>query len=403
MDNAITNAGELAQNAIDNFIELWLIGAKEIFGSDDVPPETYAPVPFYSVGAGYWNNGMWNMSATQTGGISPARCEWAVWTEGEPSELKIDLKTTAVNIPSRPVEWNNEAASYWSNERNIDIEVNKNYIISNEVDYIGYYFSGVTNNNPSCICGFKNTLGVADRFTDLALTTVYKYDGTEIAAANKLRIIQNNQAIQPSNDVYRGIDIVSQGYLNLPRTSDSYWFTVMPDIGDNIYNDNFYDMIENHNTTNNYYTDEYNNTYNEYHIDLPSGLGFDIGVGPLGVGIGVAPVVGVNPSINFDDLLDILTPIVDDLNDNAGYNTEIVIHDYEYYLYKDMGDFFITPLHQYDKIPVAPSFDGTIDLADYPTVLAEGANTFLNFMPATLSALFTAAFVACVIIKKLGR
>lgn len=403
MDNIINNAGELAQNAIDNFIKLWITGAKKILGTDDVPSDTYAPVPFYSAGAGYWQNGMWNMSATQQGGVSPARCDWAVWTDGEPSDLKIDVKTSAVNIASRPAAWNSEAANWWGDSSNIDLEVNEPYIINNGIDYIGYYFSGVINNNPSSICGFKNSLGTADRFPQLVLTTVYKYDGTTLITADKLRILQNNDTIDPANNIYRGADIVSQGYLNLPRTSDSYWFTVMPDIGNNIFNDNFFDQIENHNTTNNYYTDEYNNTYNEYHIDLPSGLGFDVGVGPLGIGIGVVPQVGIDPTINFDDLVDILTPVINDLNDNSGYTNEIVIHDYEYYLYSDAGDFFIQPLHQYDKLPTAPQINQTIDFSEYPAILAQTSTAFFNMLPVTLSALLAATLVIAVLIRNIGR
>lgn len=403
MDNIITNAGQMAQNAIDNFIELWIIGAREILGIEDVPPDTYAPVPFYAAGAGYWYNGMWNMSATQTGGASPARCDWAVWTDGDPSELKIDVRSSAVPIPSRPAAWNSEAAAWWGNSSNIDILVDYPYIINNGVDYIGYYFSGVVNNNPSSICGFKNSLGSSDRFPSLANTTVYKYDGTSLATADKLRIIQSNEPIDPVNNVYNGVDIVSQGYLNLPRTSDAYWFSVMPDVGDNIFNENFYDQIENHNTTNNYYTDEYNNTYNEYHIDLPSGLGFDVGVGPLGVGIGVVPQVGIDPTINFDDLVDILTPAINYLNDNSGYDNEIVIHDYEYYLYKDAGDFFIQPLHQYGKLPSAPVIDSSLDLSSYPSAIGTIATKFIDFLPLSISGLLAGAVIVSAMVSFIRR
>lgn len=112
--------------------------------------------------------------------------------------------------------------------------------------------------------------------------------------------------------------------------------------------------------------------------------------------------------LTYDDFYDITNHIIDDLSVNLGDewngdNTPVHFPSYDDVKYGDMGDFYITPLHQYDKIQPAPSFDGTIDLGDYPTVFAEGATTFLNFMPATLSALFTAAFVACVVLKKLGR
>lgn len=139
-------------------------------------------------------------------------------------------------------------------------------------------------------------------------------------------------------------------------------------------------------TTNNYHTTTYttnegdtiNIRYNEYSVNLGSS-GFEM---------------------SYDDVYNIFADII---LPNIPQGNTLVVPTYDDVKYQDMGDFYIEPLHQYDKIPVAPAFDGTIDLADYPTVLAEGANTFLDFMPATLSALFTAAFVACVVIRKLGR
>lgn len=105
--------------------------------------------------------------------------------------------------------------------------------------------------------------------------------------------------------------------------------------------------------------------------------------------------------ISYDDIYNIFAGIIiPSLPD--GQNT-LIVPTYDDIKYEDMGDFYIQPLHQYDTIPSAPTFDGTIDLGNYPTVLAESANTFLNFMPVTLSALFTAAFVVCVLLRKLGR
>lgn len=401
MGNTIDNIGQTAQNVIDNFIKMWIQGAKILVGDDNVTTDTYAPVPFYATGAGYWTNGMWNMSATQQTGFSTAHVDWAVWTEGEPSDLKFDYNITPINIPTRPAEWNTESSNWWTTNGNIGAEINLPYIINNQIDYIGYYFSPSVNNNTSSICGFVNTL--TDRFPQIILSEVYKYDGTLLYSGTATRIVSNNQTIEPENQVYRASDIISNGYLNLPRNADSFWFSVMPDVGNNVFQDNFYDTIENHNTTNNYYTDEYNNTYNEYHIDLPSGLGFDVGVGPLGVGIGVAPVVGINPSITFDDLLDILTPIVNDLNDNSGYDTEIQIYDLDHYLYEDMGDFYIEPLHQYDKLPTAPQIEQEIDFGEYPAVLAETSTAFFNMLPATFSALLAGTLVLAVLIRNIGR
>lgn len=108
--------------------------------------------------------------------------------------------------------------------------------------------------------------------------------------------------------------------------------------------------------------------------------------------------------MSFDELTDYFNMLLVDIKQNfSDVDSNVVFPSWDDLNYIDQGNFYIEPLHQYDQIPVAPTFNGTIDLADYPTVLAEGANIFLDFMPATLSALFTAAFVACVVIRKLGR
>lgn len=147
--------------------------------------------------------------------------------------------------------------------------------------------------------------------------------------------------------------------------------------------------VVNYDTTNNYYNTETYTTENGYTVTVYN-TDTSINIGTQGI------------PVSYNDIFDIFNNVVLPSLPVALQDT-IVIPTYDEIKYEDVGDFYIEPLHQYDIIPVAPAFDGTIDLADYPTVLAEGANTFLDFMPATLSALFTAAFVACVVIRKLGR
>lgn len=116
--------------------------------------------------------------------------------------------------------------------------------------------------------------------------------------------------------------------------------------------------------------------------------------------------LGLSGNLSYSDIENAFDILLTNMNNNLTDGNKYPVIDFPSYdeiKYADMGDFYIEPLHQYDLVPAAPTFDGTIDLGDYPKVLSEGANTFLNFMPATLSALFTAAFVACVVIKKLGR
>lgn len=107
--------------------------------------------------------------------------------------------------------------------------------------------------------------------------------------------------------------------------------------------------------------------------------------------------------LTFDDLYNIFNDtILPFVNTNQG--TDITFPTYDEIKYVDMGDFYIEPLHQYDKLPQAPTFDGTIDLGDYPRVIGASANTFLSFLPASLSALLCAVFIIAIILDNLrGR
>ena len=52
--------------------------------------------------------------------------------------------------------------------------------------------------------------------------------------------------------------------------------------------------------------------------------------------------------------------------------------------YKDYGDFSIKPLHQC-KPPHAQTFDGTIDLGDYPRVIGASVKYYMGLLPAGIS------------------
>lgn len=114
------------------------------------------------------------------------------------------------------------------------------------------------------------------------------------------------------------------------------------------------------------------------------------------VNVGTADV-----PISYNDLFDIFANvIIPSLPD--GQNT-IVVPTYDEIKYSDMGDFYITPLHQYDKLPTAPQIEQEIDFGEYPAVLAETSTAFLNLLPATFSALLAGTLVLAVLIRNLGR
>lgn len=135
-----------------------------------------------------------------------------------------------------------------------------------------------------------------------------------------------------------------------------------------------------HTTT--YTTNEGDNItirYNEYSVNLGS-AGFEL---------------------SYDDLFDIFANvIIPSLPD--GQNN-IIVPTYDEIKYSDMGDFYITPLHQYDKLPTAPQIEQEIDFGEYPSVLAETSTAFLNMLPVTFSALLAGTLVLAVLIRNIGR
>lgn len=135
-----------------------------------------------------------------------------------------------------------------------------------------------------------------------------------------------------------------------------------------------------HTTT--YTTNEGDNItirYNEYSVNLGS-AGYEL---------------------SYDDLFDIFANIIiPSLPD--GQNT-IVVPTYDEIKYSDQGNFYITPLHQYNKLPTAPQIEQEIDFGEYPAVLAETSTAFFNMLPATFSALLAGTLVLAVLIRNIGR
>lgn len=403
--------GKTAQNAIDNFIDLWLTGLDILTGGEP-NEDTKAPMPFYCAGRGAWRSSNSNISGVEgeNYGWSYAICDWQVYSMDSTYDLHVDCNYAGLENPSRPAEWNAATLAYWNQDNNrITWNVDESYIINNQIDYFGYLFSADTA-RPSAISGFRIVGDSTEYYRELVYGKWLKYDDSVLAEAHMLQIVNHN--VMPEYDNYRfagALAPITNNFLNLSRYDDSFWVTVMPTGGNTSVANNFYDQTETHNTNNQYLTENnIENYYNTYEINLPDGMGFNVGVGgggfnisPITIPVGVAPIIA--PEIDFDDLIDILTPVVDDLNDNNDYN--IQLHDFEYYVsrYKDYGDFYITPLHQYDKLPAAPAFDGSVDLGDYPKYIGSAAQTFLNFMPAGLSALLAACFIGCVIIRNLKR
>lgn len=399
--------GKTAQNAIDTFIDLWIHGLDVLTGGDPVP-DVQAPMPFYEAGQGYWfayNSGVVSDTAPMSYGWSYAMVDWVMYTKDEDDRIPyIELECGGIENSSRPAEWNSAVLAYW-NKDILEYGINEAGIINSGADYLGIQFRADTS-DPSAVAGLK-AIDPLFWYKDIIDAGVWRtFNGSVAGTFSRVTIQQRNDSY-----VYSGAPNPATGnHLVLPRTADGYWVSISHPQGNETLINNYYDTIKNHNENNEYVTNnDYNSYYNTYEITLKDGTDLNVGFGPAGFGIAVGGVaggaVGIEPKIDFDDLIDILAPMVDDLNDNANYDIDLQLHDFDYYVsrYKDYGDFYITPLHQYDKLPAAPSFDGSIDLGDYPKYIGSSAQTFLNFMPAGISALLAACFIGCVIIRNLKR
>lgn len=399
--------GKTAQNAIDTFIDLWLYGVDILTGGEPAP-DVQAPMPFYEAGQGYWfsyNSGVISNTAPMSYGYSYSMVDWVMFTKEDDDRIPyIEIDCGGVEESSRPAEWNSAVLNYW-NKDILEYGINDAGIINSGTDFIGLNFSS-NSADPSAVAGLKATDRYFSYKTLIDSGVWRRYDDTVEATFDRVRIVQNNEL----NVYYGNIKPVSDYHLNLPRTADGYWVSISHPQGNSNQINNYYDTIKNHNENNQYVTNNnYNSYYDNYEITLKDGTDIDVGFGPAGFGIAVGGVaggaVGIEPKIDFDDLIDLLTPMVDDLNNNANYDVEIQLHDFDYYVsrYKDYGDFYIQPLHQYDKIGSAPAFDGTVDFGDIPKVVGESANSFLGLLGGSLSALLCGCFITALIVRKMGR
>lgn len=150
-----------------------------------------------------------------------------------------------------------------------------------------------------------------------------------------------------------------------------------------------------------YYDNDYH-TSNTYNYNGGSGDGGgDVYVGGGAGGLVVCPV----GAVGYADIELALDSFIHDLNLNFGDSDNIYPFDdfpsYNEIKYKDMGDFYIQPIDQYDKLPTAPTFDGSIDVKDYPLFVANSTTSFLDLLPVSISAFLCAAVVISLLIGKI--
>lgn len=119
--------------------------------------------------------------------------------------------------------------------------------------------------------------------------------------------------------------------------------------------------------------------YNEYGVNI----------GSLGV------------PVSFDDIYDIFADII--IPSLPDGQNNIIVPTYEQLKYSDMGDFYIRPLHQYGELPTAPTFENSLDLAEYPSTIGSVASRYIDFLPVSISALLAGAVIVSAIVSFIRR
>lgn len=153
----------------------------------------------------------------------------------------------------------------------------------------------------------------------------------------------------------------------------------------------------------------YNNsdyhTYNTYNFNGGSGNGG----GTIAVGGGAGGlVVGLGGIFNFGDLELSINTTIDDINHNLSNSDNAipaVFPSYDDIKYEDMGSFYITPIEQIDKLPVAPDVGDTVpDISDYLTIVGGAVSSFYNMIDGLgVSLMLVFTFLICLLINHLKK
>lgn len=163
---------------------------------------------------------------------------------------------------------------------------------------------------------------------------------------------------------------------------------------------NTYNIINDYTNTVNYDGDTVYNYYNDYGDIVINGGGIG------GGGAVIAPVGG----LAYADVKLILDSLIDDLNLRFDFGANggtplSYAPTWEELHYVDQGSFYITPIKQIDKLPLAPDIaDTVIDVSDYVDLLG-GASTalFSIFDGVGLSLIATFTFLSVLVIRHLKR
>lgn len=149
---------------------------------------------------------------------------------------------------------------------------------------------------------------------------------------------------------------------------------------------------------------DYNNTFN-YTTNEGDTIKVYYGDNYISLGVGDGTVNNTLP-LSYDDYKNIFNDIIGDLKVNVPDIDITPTYQFPSYTdikYSDMGDFYISPIHQYGNLPTAPTFENTLDLSTYPSTIGTVASKFIDFLPASISALLTGVVIVGAIVSFIRR
>lgn len=190
--------------------------------------------------------------------------------------------------------------------------------------------------------------------------------------------------------------------LNIAHSSNS--------VSTDIYFDRTYNLftISDNNTATNVYNNNNSNYNNSFTYTTNEGDTINVYYGDnyidLGVGGGAGGLVG----LNYNDFKIIMDDVIDDLKVNLpdiNISPEYQFPTFEDIKYKDMGSFYITPIKQIDKLPLAPDVGDTApELSDYLTIVGGAMTSFYNMVDGLgVSLMLVFTFLICLVINHLKK
>lgn len=388
------NPAKNMQKYIDNFLKYIQTNIDITYGSDNDNSEQ--PLNYNNVPIAFQGTCIKSVNSSQISGNSPNgftgdmyfKYDLVVSQNGDNMVSNLEL------LGGSDFFIENVDNTYYQNLW-IDF-LNCNYtctIKSELIDGYLYLPNDVNNNND-----FSKQYHILKNEYDYTNITDTNFSGYSSSSGSQLYIEPWNveYTIKSSNYnfLYGDVCVVNSHGRNVPNCNDTISKHMATTRAPSVL------FTDNNTVINNYTTyggntyndnDTYNNVINTYYGDNYLVLA------PIGIG------VNGELGFNFDDLVGALEIAVGDINTQLGYG--LTVPTYDELKYDDQGSFYITPIKQIDKLPLAPDVaDTVIDVSDYVDLLGGASTALFNALDSFgLSLIATFTFLSVLVIRHLKR